>query len=98
LSYAHEWPLPNYKEDEDTPVYDEPEGGVPDYNETYVTEDWRNTPVEEEEAPQEENEELDMGEDGDAEAAREQNAEVMGGRMHEGEEEDIAGFLGEDED
>jgi hypothetical protein len=92
-------PSPDYEEEEDTPVYDEPEGGVPDYdNENYVTEDWRNTPVgEEQEAPQED-EELDMEGDGDVEAARERNAEVMADRMQDGEEEDVAGFLGEDGD
>jgi len=42
-------PSPNYEEEEGTPVYDEPEGGVPDYdNENYVKEDWRNVPVQEE--------------------------------------------------
>jgi hypothetical protein len=92
-------PSSNDKEEEDNPVYDEPEGSVPDYsNENYVTEDWRNRQVEEEEPPQEEDENLDMGEDGDAEAARKKNDEVIEGRMHEGEEEDIAGFWGDDEE
>ncbi|EPS37366.1 hypothetical protein H072_8948 [Dactylellina haptotyla CBS 200.50] len=42
---------PAYQEEEGAPVYDEPEGGVPSYdNENYVREDWCNAPAQEEES------------------------------------------------
>lgn len=78
---------PDHNDSLDTPIYDEPDDGVPGYDdENYVTEyEWRNVPDEEEE---EQGEQYPEGE-----YERVHDVAVNLRRMHEGEEEDAADML-----